>query len=286
MPLDPLLLSTAVEIALRAGEMQMASFRRDDLRVSKKGMIDLVTDVDVAVEQMCRDRLRERFPYHRILAEELSGGGALGPGDAADDPVARAEGARHCWILDPIDGTTNYAHGLPIFSISLALEIDGLLQIGVVYDPTRPELYTAERGEGAYLNGQRLQVSTADQLIDSLLCTGFPYGVHEQVDEIVGLFGAFIATSRAVRRLGSAALDLCYLAAGRLDGFWEQGLKPWDMAAGALIVEEAGGTVQGCDGAPLDLGRGHILASNGRIQQAMLQVIEAFAASRSGNRTA
>jgi myo-inositol-1(or 4)-monophosphatase len=286
MPLDPLLLSTAVEVALRAGEMQMASFGRDDLRVDKKGRIDLVTDVDVAVERMCRDLLRERFPYHRIQAEELPDGGALGPVDEADDPASRADGARHCWVLDPIDGTSNYAHGLPIFSCSLALEIDGVIQIGVVLDPTRPELYTAERGQGAYLNGRRLKVSTADQLVDSLLLTGFPYAVEEKADEIVGLFGAFVKQARAVRRLGSAALDLCYVAAGRVEGFWEQGLKPWDIAAGSLMVEEAGGTVQGCDGQPFTIRRGHILASNGRIQSAMLEVIQSDAAKRSGNRTA
>jgi myo-inositol-1(or 4)-monophosphatase len=278
MSRDPLLLSTAVEIALRAGELQMASFRRDDLRVDKKGKIDLVTEADVAVERMVRDRLRERFPYHRILAEELPDGGALGPIDAADDPAARAEGARHCWVLDPIDGTSNYAHGLPIFSCSLALEIDGVVEIGVVYDPTRQELYSAERGGGAFLNGQRIRVSQTDQLIDSMLLTGFPYAVAERADEIVGLFGAFVKRGRAVRRLGSAALDLCYVAAGRAEGFWEQGLKPWDIAAGALIVEEAGGAVQGCDGQAFATRKGHILASNGRVQASMLEVIRGFEA--------
>jgi myo-inositol-1(or 4)-monophosphatase len=284
--LDPLLLSTAVDIALRAGEMQMASFGRDDLRVDKKGKIDLVTDVDVAVEEMCRATLRERFPYHRILAEELPDGGALGPVDAADDPVARAEGARHCWVFDPIDGTSNYAHGLPIFSSSLGLEIDGVVEIGVVYDPTRQELFTAERGQGAYLNGKRLHVSAADQLIDSMLLTGFPYIVHADAGAIVGLFGAFVTRARAVRRLGSAALDLCYVAAGRSDGFWEQGLKPWDIAAGSLMVTEAGGAVHGCDGQAFSTRNGHILASNGQIQAAMLDVIRTFQADRSGNRTA
>ncbi len=285
MPLDPLLLSTAIEIALRAGDMQMASFGRDDLRVDKKGRIDLVTEVDVAVERMCRDMLRERFPYHRILAEELTDGGALGPIDAAEDPAARTDGGRYCWVLDPIDGTSNYAHGLPIFSVSLGLEIDGVVEIGVVYDPTRRELYTAERGQGAFLNGQRLRVSTPAVLIDSLLLPGFPYAVDEKADEIVGLFGAFVKQARAVQRLGSAALDLCYVAAGRVEGFWEQGLKPWDIAAGSLIVEEAGGVVQGCDGQPFAIRNGHVLATNGRIQGAMLEVIRQDAAARAGNRT-
>jgi myo-inositol-1(or 4)-monophosphatase len=276
MPLDPLLLSTAIEIALRAGEMQMASFGRDDLRVDKKGRIDLVTEVDVAVERMCRDRLRERFPYHRILAEELPDGGALGPIDAADDPAARAEGGRHCWVLDPIDGTSNYAHGIPIFSISFGLEIDGVVQLGVVYDPTRRELFTAERGQGAFLNGQRLRVSTPAVLVDSMLLTGFPYAVEREADRLAALFGAFVKRARAVRRLGSAALDLCYVAAGRAEGFYEQGLKPWDIAAGSLIVEEAGGLVTGSDGEAFAIRKGHVLATNGRIHEAMLEVMRPF----------
>lgn len=285
MPLDPLLLSTAIEIALRAGDMQMASFGRDDLRVDKKGRIDLVTEIDVAVERMCRDMLRARFPYHRILAEELADGGALGPIDAADDPAARAEGARHCWVLDPIDGTSNYAHGLPIFSISLGLEIDGVVELGVVYDPTRRELYTAERGQGAFLNGQRLKVSTPAVLVDSMLLTGFPYTVEQEADRLALLFGAFVKRARAVRRLGSAALDLCYVAAGRSEGFYELGLKPWDICAGSLIVEEAGGRVTGADGAAFSSRKGHVLATNGRIHEAMLEVMRPFALEQSASRT-
>src|SRR5574341_290207 len=140
-----------------------------------------------------------------------------------------------CWVFDPIDGTTNFAHGLPIFCSSLALEIDGVGEVAAVYDPNRRELFTAERGGGAFLNGQPLRVSAAGALVDALLVTGFPYDVHRRVDEIVGLFGAFIGEARGVRRLGSAAIDLCYVAAGRVDGFWESDLKPWDIAGGALI---------------------------------------------------
>ena len=185
---------------MRAGDIQMARFG-SRLDVSKKGEIDLVTEVDVAVERMFREMIADRFPDHAVLAEEL---------DNADGH------ATHCWVFDPIDGTTNYAHGLPIFCASLALEIDGVAAVGAVYDPTRRELFTAERGRGAFLNGVRLNVSRADTLIDSLLVTGFPYDVHARADELVGLFGEFIARARAVRRLGSAALDLCYVAAGRM----------------------------------------------------------------------
>ena len=256
---DPLLLSTAVEAVICAGEIQMAHFGRRDIRVDKKGSIDLVTDVDLAVERMFRRLIEERFTDHQVLAEEL-GGSAVVPAGA-------------CWVFDPIDGTTNYAHGLPIFCASLALEIGGVAEVAAIFDPTRQELYTAERGGGAFLNGRALHVSHADSLIDAMLVTGFPYDVHARVDEIVGLFGRFVGQARAVRRLGSAAIDLCYVAAGRLDGFWERGLKPWDVAAGALIVAEAGGSVTMMDGAPFTSRGGEVLATNGRVHEAMLDTI-------------
>jgi myo-inositol-1(or 4)-monophosphatase len=186
-------------------------------------------------------------------------------------------------VFDPLDGTTNYAHGLPIYCSSLALEIDGRAEVGAIYDPTRKELFTGERGEGAYLNGQALQVSQSGTLLDSLLVTGFPYTVHEQTGELVELFGYFLGRARAVRRLGSAALDLCYVAAGRFEAFWEQQLKPWDVAAGALIVEEAGGRVTGMDDAPFDPAAAHLIASNGRVHQEVVDAIAAFRAERARN---
>lgn len=261
-PPDPLWLATAIDVVLRAGDLQMARFG-SAVRVDKKGSIDLVTEVDLAVESMFRALVAERFPDHRVLAEEL--------GD-------RDEGATspYCWVFDPIDGTTNYAHGLPIFCASLALEREGQPIVAAVYDPTRRELFTAERGQGARLNGAPIRVSQTRALIDTLLCTGFPYDVHETVDEIVGLFAAFVARARAVRRLGSAALDLCYVAAGRLDGFWEQRLRPWDTAAAALIVEEAGGRVTSFAGAPFQSREGTVVASNGRIHHELLATIAAF----------
>ena len=168
-------------------------------------------------------------------------------------------------MFDPIDGTVNYAHGMPIFCASLALEVNGRAEVGAVYDPTRRELFTAERGVGAWLNGRPLHVSRAPALIDAMLCTGFPYTVHQSVDSVVGLFGRFVGQARAVRRLGSAAIDLCYVAAGRLDGFWEQELNPWDTAAAALIVEEAGGRVTTFDGRPFQSRERTIVGSNGLI---------------------
>jgi myo-inositol-1(or 4)-monophosphatase len=258
MAVDPLLLITAIEAVVRSGDIQMERFGRN-IRIDKKGTIDLVTEVDLAVERMFRELIAERFPDHQVLAEEL---GQSAPGRTG-----------FCWVFDPIDGTTNYAHGLPIFCASLALELDGVVQVGAVYDPTRRELFTAELGGGAYLNGRPIHVSDTRALVDAMLVTGFPYDVHERVDEIVGLFGKFVGEARAVRRLGSAALDLCYVAAGRLDGFWESDLKPWDIAAGALIVAEAGGLVTLMTGAPFDTRAGQVLATNGHIHEHTLGVI-------------
>jgi myo-inositol-1(or 4)-monophosphatase len=262
---DPLFLTTAVEAVIRAGDLQMARFGQH-IQVDKKGTIDLVTEVDLAVERMFRALIAERFPDHQVLAEEFGGSETVPAGP--------------CWVFDPIDGTSNYAHGLPIFCSSLALEIDGVPELAAVYDPNRKELFTAERGGGAFLNGAPLRVSTAADLVDAMLVTGFPYDVHSRVDEIVGLFGAFVAKARAVRRLGSAAIDLCWVAAGRMDGFWETDLKPWDIAGGALIVEEAGGRVTGTNGSPFTSRGGDVLASNGALHDAMLQVIAGFRGRR------
>jgi myo-inositol-1(or 4)-monophosphatase len=272
-PLPPVYLATAVEAVVRAGDVQMAHFGRE-LQVDKKGAIDLVTNIDVEVERAFRAMVAERFPDHVVLGEEFV---AAGDRDAVP---------RFCWVFDPVDGTTNYAHGLPIFCSSLSLEIDGRPVVGAVYDPTRRELFTAERGHGAWLNGRPLAVSRAGTLIDSLLVTGFPYTVQQDPGELVGLFAEFLRTSRAVRRLGSAAIDLCYVAAGRFDAFWEQKLNPWDTSAGALIVEEAGGRVTDSAGGAFSSRTGSIVASNGLIHDAMLETIGGFLARfRSRKRT-
>ena len=273
MSVDPALLQTALEIAVRAGEIQLARQGRD-LAIGKKGTIDIVTQVDVEIEQFGRQLIADRFPGHIVLGEEL-----------ANESSRVAEAPGHCWIFDPLDGTVNYVHGIPIFCCSLALEIDGTIVLGVVFDPNRQELFVAERGQGARLNGSPLRVSSEPRLVDAMLCTGFPYDVHQTVDEVVSLFGAFVSRARAVRRLGSAAIDLCYLAAGRLDGFWEQRLQPWDTAAAALIVEESGGRVTGFDGTPFDVRAGHVLASNGPLHDQMIGVVREHPANRSRKRT-
>ena len=265
-PADDIYLQTAIDAVRRAGEIQRQA-SRGTFEIRKKGTIDLVTEVDVAVEKMVRALIAERYPDHDVLGEELGGPGA-------------GEGSRYCWICDPLDGTTNFAHGLPLFCSTIALEVDGELRVGAVYDPTRDELFTATRGGGAFLNGEPIRVSTAATLIDSLLVTGFPYSVQEKLEEMLGLFGRFLSKARAVRRLGSAALDMCYVAAGRLDGFWEEGLNAWDIAGGVLIVQEAGGRITSLDGGPFVLRSGRIIASNGLLHDQMRAVIADYYASR------
>ena len=269
-PPDPVLLATATEIVLRAGEIQLRG-QASGFRIDKKGTIDLVTEIDLECERMCRAVIGERFPDHAILAEEFGGADSGGS-------------SRFRWIFDPLDGTTNFAHGLPIYCSSLGLEIDGARAVAAIYDPSRKELFTAERGQGAYLNGQALRVSESATLLESLLVTGFPYDMHQQSGDLVELFGEFLSRARAVRRLGSAALDLCYVAAGRFDAFWEQHLKPWDVAAGALIVEEAGGRVTGMSGEPFDPAAAHLIASNGLVHEQILTVIREFRAGRPAKR--
>lgn len=263
-PPDPQFLATAVEAVVRAGELQRRKFG-SQIRIDKKGAIDLVTEVDLEVERMFRALIAERFPAHIVLAEEM--------GESGID-------SRYRWVFDPLDGTTNYAHGIPIFCATLALEIDGVPTVGAVYDPNRHELFTAERGIGAWLNGERLQVSLTEALSESILVTGFPYDVHERLDDLLALFGGFLARARAVRRLGSAAIDLCWTAAGRMDGFWEQSLKAWDVMAGALIVQEAGGRVTAIDGGEWKPYAGNVLASNGRLHDEMVAVVRQFKTTR------
>jgi len=255
--LNPQLLATAIEAVVRAGDLQIAKFGTG-VRVEKKGAIDLVTEVDVEVERMFRAMIAERFPDHDVLAEEMGGA---------------SRGASHRWVFDPLDGTTNFAHGVPIFCASLALEIDGEAVVAAVYDPNREELFTAEAGIGSWLNGEPLKASRSATVLESMLVTGFPYNVHEKADEFLKTFAQVLKQARAIRRLGSAAIDICWVAAGRMDGFWEASLKPWDTRAAALILEEAGGKVTGMDGKTWVPDDGHILATNGLIHDEVLRII-------------
>lgn len=254
------MLNFAMQTARDAGRVIAERFGRA-IQISHKGDIDLVTEADLAAEHLILERIRNNFPRHAILAEES--------GASAGIDVSDAEWK---WIVDPLDGTTNYAHGYPCFCVSIALERAGEVIIGVVYDPTRDEMFAAERGAGATLNGRPMRVSAIDDLNRALLCTGFPYDVRER-GEFARHFTNFIMHAQAVRRDGSAALDLAYVASGRFDGFWEEGLRPWDVAAGALLVEEAGGRVSRYDGAPFSITTPPILASNNRIHEEMMRVL-------------
>lgn len=246
-------LETSMDIAREAGGILSTLFER---RVSfeLKGEYDLVTEADRASERLVVERLRTSFPAHSIVAEE--GGGHEGNSEFR-------------WYVDPLDGTTNFAHGFPVYNVTLALEQRGELIAGVIFDPTRQEMFAAERGGGAYLNGRRIHVSKVERLEDTLVATGFPSRKrHENVN--VHFYYQLAMMTHGVRRAGSAALDLAYVACGRLDAFWEFGLKPWDMAAGILLVNEAGGRSTDMNGAPFSIRGPHVLADNNHVHEQML----------------
>ncbi|MFH1980517.1 MAG: inositol monophosphatase family protein [Pseudomonadota bacterium] len=226
--------------------------------VTKKGAIDLVTEADMASEVAIIDTLRAAFPDHAILSEEA---GAVG------------QTSTFQWIIDPLDGTTNFVHGLGICGISIALSVAGSVVCGIVLNPFENELFTATAGGGAGLNGHPIRVSDTSSMADSLLVTGFPYNVSELLPEVLKRMGNCLSASMGVRRLGAAALDLCYVAAGRFEGFWEQHLKPWDTAAGMLIAAEAGATVTDMAGAPYHIQSPAIVATNGRIHKELLTAL-------------
>jgi myo-inositol-1(or 4)-monophosphatase len=248
----------AIELARAAGEL-LRDERRGARHIAFKGSpTNLVTEMDARVEALVVDGLRATFPDDAILAEERG---------------AEAGRSGRRWIIDPLDGTTNYAHGLPLYAVSIALETAGRVQLGVVYDPSQRELFVAERGAGAFCNDVRLAVSSAATLDASLLATGFPYDIRTREDNNLREYAAFAVRARGVRRLGSAVLYLAWVAAGRFDGYWELRLGAWDVAAGGLMVEEAGGRLTALGGGPIDLDAPRIVASNGRIHDAMLAVL-------------
>jgi myo-inositol-1(or 4)-monophosphatase len=248
-------LELAVETAMEAGAILLSEFDRP-AKISYKGEVDLVTQADRRSEEAIVSRLRRYFPNHAIVAEEGSG----------------QEGeASYRWVVDPLDGTTNFAHGYPCFAVSIGLEEAGELLTGVIYQPITKELYTASRGQGAFLNGKRIQVSSIERLSTSLLATGFP-STKRARNPNIHYYWNFTLRSHGVRRDGSAALDLASVACGRFDGFWEFGLHAWDTAAGVLLVQEAGGMVTNFAGQPYRIGDYETLASNGRIHAELRQV--------------
>jgi myo-inositol-1(or 4)-monophosphatase len=250
-------LACATEAVLRAGALQRARYGQQ-IEIEKKGTIDLVTEVDRACETAVLQVLRAHFPEHDIVTEES---------------VLARSGSRFLWFVDPLDGTTNFAHGYPFFCCSVGLAVDGVPVAGAVYDPLKDEIFTAERGAGAHLNGRRLRVTHRAALLDSLLLTGFPYDLRSDLPGKLALFNRFMGEARAVRRDGAAALDLAYVAAGRADGFWEERLQSWDMMAGRLMVEEAGGFATRFDGSPLGLVADELVAAGPELHGLMLEVL-------------
>lgn len=251
-------LDTAIIAAKAAGTLQRERLWLEH-DIAFKGESNLVTEVDTACEEMIVGAIRGKYPEHDILAEENA---------------YRPLNSSHKWIIDPLDGTTNYAHGFPWFAVSIALEIDGEVQAGVVYHPMMNELFTATKGKGAFLNGESIHVSRRAPLKNCLLATGFPYDRRWDNENNFTNFAKMQMAARAVRRVGAAALDLAYVAAGRLDGYWECKLKPWDVAAGMLLVEEAGGRVSNHGGGPYSIYDHRIMASNGLIHDDMIEVLK------------
>jgi myo-inositol-1(or 4)-monophosphatase len=252
-------LEFAIDVARKAGEILRHYSTREKF-VESKGRANLVTAADKESEALIIEAIRKRYPEHAILAEEsgaLSGSGR----------------AQAKWIIDPLDGTTNFAHQYPFYCVSIGLEQDGAVTCGVVYDPLRDEMFSGAVGLGSFLNGKRLAVSDVSQLSDALLITGFPYNLRDNIDRLVGHFKTFLNDSQAVRRGGSAALDLCYLAVGRCDGFWEMNLHPWDTAAGKVILEQAGGRVTDYQGNPFSIYLKQIVASNTHIHGEMIRIL-------------
>jgi myo-inositol-1(or 4)-monophosphatase len=247
----------AVELARKSGALLKEKFSKTH-KIHYKGEINLVTEADKMSEDLIIKEIKRHFPDHGILSEEspaITGAGKLR------------------WIIDPLDGTTNYAHGYPVFCVSIALEKEDDVIMGVVYDPMRDDMFVAQRGRGAYLNGIKIAVSPVKNISRSLLATGFPYDIRESKDNNLNYFNSMAKNVQAIRRAGAAALDLAYLAAGRFDGFWELKLKPWDTAAGCLLVTEAGGVTSDLKGGKWHLYSPNLLASNGSIHKQMIKVL-------------
>ena len=255
------MLKVAVEAAVEAGKFLKYNVGKVKQIERKKGEeTNLVTEIDKRSEALIIDIIHKHYPAHAILGEES------GSHDSQSDVR---------WIIDPLDGTTNYTHGLPIFSVTIGVEHNGDIVAGVIYNPMTEELFTAEKGHGAYLNNKKIQVSKHSKLIESLIVTGFPYNVKENPNHVVEHFVHFLPRAQAVRRLGSAALDLAYVACGRMDGFWEVFLNPWDKAAGILLVREAGGKVTTFSGEEQDVVYSpNTLATNGLLHMQMLEVLQ------------
>ena len=253
------MMNLAVRAAREAGAI-IQDYAARQFEITHKGRINLVTEADLASEKHIKELISAQFPDHQIIAEESG--------------VSHHVAADFSWIIDPLDGTTNFAHGFPCYSVSIAVAHKNEVIIGVVYDPSRDEIFVAEKGSGATVNDRKIRVSQIAELEQALLVTGFPYDVRERMDTFIPGWRTFLARAQSVRRLGSAAIDMAYVACGRMDGFWEWGLNPWDCAAGKLIVEEAGGKITKTDGSQFDIFLPDMLCTNELIHEQMLAVLK------------
>ena len=256
-------LELAVQAAREAGTI-LRNYAARGFEITNKGRINLVTEADLASEKHITEMIAARYPTHRIIAEESG--------------ISHHCEYEYCWIIDPLDGTTNFAHGFPCYAVSIGIERHGELIAGAIYDPSRDEMFAAERGAGATLNGKKIQVSEVDSLEKALVVSGFPYDVRERMDEYLPAWRLFLEKAQGVRRLGAAAIDLACVACGRMEGFWEYGLNAWDMAAGAVIVEEAGGRMTKLDGSGFDPYDPSMLCTNARVHDEMLAVLRSLRA--------
>ena len=253
------LIKTAIEAAQLGGSI-LTDYAKKGFEIEKKSDINLLTEADLASEKAVVSAIKQAFPSHQILAEEKG--------------LHTTHTSPYKWIIDPLDGTTNFAHGFPMYNVSIGVECEGTIVVGVVLDPTRNELFVAQKGRGATLNNMPIHVSATPTLSEALLVTGFAYDIHTVEDNNLKEFCAFSLRARGMRRTGTAAIDLCYIACGRFDGFWEFKLNPWDTAAGKLIVEEAGGKVTNYKGDPYSIYGQDLIASNGLIHQDMVEVLQ------------
>jgi myo-inositol-1(or 4)-monophosphatase len=264
------------QAALAAGAVMRQNYLKPH-RVTLKGAIDPVTETDYQAQEIILAIIRQAFPDHSFLAEERGGEGLpeqAPPPEAAAGPAWEADPPGYRWIIDPLDGTVNFAHGFPMFCVSIAFEAEGRLTYGVIYDPLRDELFEARAGAGARLNGAPIRVSATERLEAALVATGFPYDIRERLPETMGRLGRILGAVQGLRRAGSAALDMCYVASGRFDGFYEENLKPWDTAAGLLMIAEAGGRITTFEGLAYDIYSPNILASNGALHENLLTCLK------------
>jgi myo-inositol-1(or 4)-monophosphatase len=258
-----------IELAIRAAREAGAilqEYAARGFQIEHKGRINLVTEADLASERHIKQLIASHYPAHHILAEES---GVTAHGQSTD-----SLGDEYWWIIDPLDGTTNFSHGFPCYAVSIGVEYKGEMVAGAIYDPSRDEMFAAERGAGATCNDRKIRVSDVEPLEKALVVSGFPYDIRERVDEYLPAWREFLKRAQGVRRFGSAAIDMAYVAMGRLDGFWEHGLNPWDTAAGWLIIEEAGGRVTKLDGSPFDNYTPSLLCTNGKVHDEMLDALK------------